>query len=213
MLRWGIIGMRQNSVEVNPMKIIGITGGIGSGKSEVSRLLSEKVNAIIISTDKVAHQLMNKGQISYERIVVEFGSDILDLNLEIDRVKLGEKVYGNSTNLEKLNSMTHPYVVSYILEEIEELKVKKAELLCIETALPLEAKLKEYCHEIWYIYSSKELRENRLKETRGYSSEKIAQIFNSQNTDENYKVISTHMIVNDGSKEKLVEQFMTLLDK
>ena len=92
------------------MKVYGITGGAGTGKSEVIKMLQENFGGCVIMSDEVARELMQKGNISYQLIVEYFGRDILMDDGEIDRKKLADHVFNNKEALEKLNSMTHPYV-------------------------------------------------------------------------------------------------------
>lgn len=197
---------------VKNMKVIGITGGIGSGKSTISNILENNFNAFIISTDAIAHNLMLKGMVSYEKIVDYFGESILDDNKEINRVKLSQCVYGQKDKLFKLNSFTHPYVMKYVKDLIK-IKGKEYPLIGIETALPIEAKLHEICDEIWYVHASSEVRRNRLKETRNYSDEKIDSIFSNQIKEEEYRKISTYEIVNEGSLEKIFDKIQLYVEK
>lgn len=194
------------------MKVIGITGGIGSGKSTISNILENNFNALIISTDAIAHKLMRKGMVSYEKILDYFGEGILDANKEIDRVKLAECVYGQRDKLLLLNSFTHPYVMDYVKELI---KIKEMEfpIIVVETALPREAKLHEICDEIWYVHASYEVRRNRLKSSRNYSDEKIDTIFSNQMKEEEYRMICTHEIVNEGSLEKIFDVIQLYVEK
>lgn len=195
------------------MKIIGITGGVGSGKSTISELLEEKYDAYIISTDKIAHQLMQKGNVSYQFIVEYFGKSILNAEEEIDRLQLGKQVYQDPEQLQKLNSFTHPFVMDYVAKLIQDKRKEGLKLLCIETALPKEAGLDEICDEIWYVYASEEIRKKRLMESRGYSVDKIVSIIKRQSSEEEFQELSTHRIKNDGSMESLQEQIEILLVK
>ena len=92
------------------MKVYGITGGAGTGKSEVIRMLQDDFRGYVIMADEVARELTQKGHVSYRLIVDYFGRDILMEDGEIDRRKLADHVFNNEEALEKLNSMTHPYV-------------------------------------------------------------------------------------------------------
>lgn len=187
------------------MKVIGITGGIGSGKSLVSELLETRLGALIINTDMVAHQLMKKGEVSYNKIVEAFGLHILDSNGEIDRKKLGQEVYGKSDKLKVLNACSHPYVMSHVVNMIE-LNKHNYQLICVETALPIEAGLANICDESWYIHTPIRIRRNRLKESRGYSDEKIDSILTSQLSDEDYRKLTQVEIINDDSVENLFDK-------
>ena len=102
------------------MKVYGITGGAGTGKSEVIKMLQENFGGCVIMSDEVARELMQKGNISYQLIVEYFGRDILMDDGEIDRKKLADHVFNNKEALEKLNSMTHPYVKDEIRKLIAE---------------------------------------------------------------------------------------------
>ena len=102
--------------------VIGITGGIGTGKSTILRILKEKYNFTIFEADKIAHELMMKGNVSYLKIVDYFGNDILDENNEIDRKKLGQKVFNDKKQLEKLNEFVHPEVIHEIQNRIEKIE-------------------------------------------------------------------------------------------
>ena len=195
------------------MKVIGITGGIGSGKSMVADIMREDFQAYLINTDQIAHKLMEKGRISYQLILEYFGEKILTPSGEIDRSALGRLVYQSPEKLLSLNSFTHPYVMDYVRKLIKEKGEENKALICVETALPIEAGLDTFCHAIWYVFSPDNLRRERLKESRNYEDEKIDQIFKTQISDEDYRKASTHVLINDGPREKIAEQIEVLLEK
>ncbi len=195
------------------MKVIGITGGVGSGKSTITKLLKEHYHAFLINTDQIAHMLMQKDMISYNLIVAYFGGSILDQEREIDRSLLGKLVYQDAFKLKQLNSFTHPYVMDYVIKLIQCKKEEKLELICVETALPIEAGLKEFCDQIWYVYAPENVRKVRLKEDRNYSEEKIDNIIKHQLSDEDYRLASTHVLNNYCDIEKIIEQIEVLLVK
>jgi dephospho-CoA kinase len=199
--------------KVKEMKVIGIIGGVGSGKSFVADILEKEFHANLINMDKIAHKLMQKGGISYDFIVEYFGNEILKEDGEIDRAKMAKIVYQNPEQLQKLNSFTHPYVLQYTKNYLEEKRENKEELVCIETALPVEARISEFCDEVWYVFSAMDVRRERLKKGRQYDEQKIEQIFTNQISDENYRKFSTHIIVNESSKAKILEQIEVLLEK
>lgn len=195
------------------MKIIGITGGVGSGKSTISEILEKQYHAFLINTDQIAHMLMQKDMISYNLIVEYFGESILNQSKEIDRGLLGKIVYQNPLKLKQLNSFTHPYVMKYVADLIQIKKNEKTNLLCIETALPIEAGLKDFCDEVWYVSVPEDARKSRLLESRDYSEQKIDTIFKRQISEDEYRKISTHIINNNCSIERLMEQIEVLLEK
>lgn len=195
------------------MRVIGIIGGVGSGKSFVADLLEKEFHAYLINMDKIAHKLMQKDEISYRHILSYFGEDILDKDKEIDRVKLGSIVYQDTEKLLKLNSFTHPFVLDYTRKLLEEKNKEKQELICIETALPGEANIRQFCDEIWYVYTPVEIRKDRLRRDRQYDEVKIERIFKNQLSDEEYNKFSTHILNNDGPKDKIIAQIEVLLEK
>jgi len=195
------------------MKVIGITGGIGSGKSIVCEILQKHYQAFLINMDQIAHSFMEPGEVSYELIVKHFGEDILDEKGQINRKKLGQIVYQNEEALKYLNSCTHPYVLSYVKNLIYEKSLSQEELICVESALPVEGKLKEICDEVWYVKASDTIRRERLLVSRNYSNEKIDSIFSKQISEEQYKEIGTKIIRNETSPDDLIEQIDYLLGR
>lgn len=195
------------------MKVIGITGGVGSGKTTVTDILKDKYGSYLINTDQIAHTLMQKGEISYEKIIEYFGVEVIDQFGNISRSLLGALVYQAPDKLLKLNSFTHPYVMKKVKEIIEQKRIENVPMICVETALPKEAALSGFCDAIWYIYAPEAVRRERLIKSRNYSDEKITGIFKNQLSHDEYIKLSTHMIHTDCSMEKLQEQIQFLLEK
>jgi len=197
------------------MIILGITGGVGSGKSKILYELEEQYNAYIVEADKLAHELMLPGQIIYNNIVATFGETILSQESPgyIDRQKLGNIVFNDKEKLEILNSISHPLVKQRILEIIEEQKTLGTELFVIEAALLIEDGYKAICDKIWYIWVSKEERIKRLMENRGYTREKCISILNSQQDDEFYISNSNIVLDNNGVYEHTSNRIKDLLNK
>ena len=197
------------------MKILGITGGIGSGKSRILYDLKNNYNAYVIEADKLAHELMQPGKSIYNIIVDEFGKDILlkDEPYAIDRAKLGEIVFNDSKSLAKLNCIIHPIVKEDILRQISQKKAEgKTLLFVIEAALLIEDGYKEICDEIWYIWVSREERIRRLIKQRGYTREKCISVFDSQKSDEYYKKYANFTINNEKSYENSSKQLKARLN-
>ncbi len=196
------------------MVIIGITGGVGSGKSKVLYELKENYNAYVVECDKLAHELMLPGNIIYNKIIENFGDDIVEPNIphNIDRKKLGDIVFNNKEKLQLLNSITHPLVKETILSLIETHKLNGTKLFVIEAALLIEDGYSEICDEIWYIWVDKEERINRLTESRGYTREKCISIFNNQKEDSYYKTYAKCTIDNSKTFEYTANQIKDLLN-
>jgi len=182
----------------NEPKIIGITGEVGSGKSEVVKILAQNFKAHAIIADNVARQLCEKGHVSYELIVKKFGNNILLKNGEIDRSKLADIVFGNNELLSELNSYTHPYVKEAILKEVSDVKKKGVyNCIVIEAALLLEDGFQDICDELWYVYSDENIRRERLKTSRNYQEGKINSIMESQSSSSEFRDACDKIIVNN----------------
>ena len=198
--------MMQNK---DDMLILGLTGGIGSGKTAVLTILKEEYDAYIIEADHLAHELMNPGRTVYQGIVDAFGTEILaDTDIDtsvsdeenvatdndqstvsrsIDRKKLGDIVFHDKDKLALLNSISHPLVKEEILRRIEEQKNVGKKLFVIEAALLIQDGYKEICDEIWYIYVDEETRIKRLMKQRGYTEERCRAMFHSQEPESYYR--------------------------
>lgn len=194
------------------MKIIGVTGGAGSGKSEVLKLLKEHFKAHIIMADDVAKKLSEKGGASCELIVSYFGEGILDDEENIDRQKLAAIVFHHPKLLEKLNSFTHPKVKEAILEEIAKIKGEEhCPLIVIEAALLIGAGYENICDEFWYVYSDEAIRRQRMKETRGYSDEKIDSVIKNQLSEEAFRKACQKTIINNTTLDDVLVQLKRLI--
>ncbi|MBR1743983.1 MAG: dephospho-CoA kinase, partial [Lachnospiraceae bacterium] len=167
------------SEERKEMYIIGLTGGVGSGKTEAAKLLQELSGAELLLADELGHLVMKKGTGCYEKIVERFGNEILAVDGEIDRKHLSELVFHDSEKLQALNDIVHPAVLSYMQTYIRERKEKQG-FLILESAIMFESGCDRLCDEVWYISVSREIRERRLLESRGYSSEKSSSIITKQ---------------------------------
>lgn len=180
------------------MKIIGITGGIGSGKSVVLNILKEEHNAYIIEADSLAHRLMEPGETAYKKIVAEFGSHVLAEDKTIDRGKMGGLVFHDREKLEKLNAIVHPAVKQKILQSIDEQRKLGTELFVIEAALLIQDGYKKICDELWYIDCSKELRIKRLMDFRGYTRQRAEAVIASQEPEEFFREHCDKVLENQG---------------
>lgn len=196
------------------MKVIGITGGVGCGKSEVLHFLESRDGVIICKSDEVAKTLQRKGTKCFEEIVNHFGKGILADDGELNRKALAEIVFNDQKELEILNAIVHPAVEDCIREMIRDEREKGTELFFLETALLIESKYDElFCNEVWYIYASDDVRMKRLKYSRGYSEEKIEAIFRSQRTKDEYMECCDRVIDNSRSFEETAVQLLHILDK
>lgn len=196
------------------MKIIGITGGVGCGKSEVIRYIMKKYNCFVIFADDVAKQLQQKGNLCYDRIVELLGVDILAEDGEIDKGKMAVKIFADESLLGRVNAIIHPAVYDFILDKIAEHKKKnEIDFFIIEAALLIECGYGKIVDEMWYVYTTDEIRRERLRKSRRYSDEKITQIFSQQLSYEEFKNASSFVVDNNGAMELAQQQIDDKLEE
>jgi len=196
------------------MKVIGITGGIGSGKSLVADIMIKKHNAYLINSDTIAREQMKPGGASYKGVVDYFGEGILAGDGTIDKEKLSAIVFSDREKLLKLNSLTHPNVLKEVQKIIEEKRRSKTVPYCIiETALMIESGYDFVCDEVWYVHTPECERRKRLKQYRGYSGEQIDAIIRNQSREEDFFKRFDKVIYNDDGIWWLDDQIDKLLDK
>lgn len=188
------------------MHLIGITGGVGAGKSTVLDYLQEKYKARIIRADDIGRDLIQANGACYQEVLSLFGREILGRDLEIDRAKLAAIVYDRPALLEKLNKIIHPRVKERILKEIEEAKAKKEAFVFLEAALLIEGGYHLICQELWYIYASAERRIDRLMKNRSYSRQKCLKIMENQNREETFRKYCAFEVNNEQSVEDMQKQ-------
>jgi dephospho-CoA kinase len=164
------------------MKVIGLSGGIGSGKSTVSRFLKE-LGAVVIDTDKVGHGLFKPDTDAWREVVAAFGWQILTPQGEVDRNKLGEIVFANPGARARLNGIMHPRIHALVKVEIEEYRRQGADLLVLEVPLLLEVSgpsLADEVDEVWITVAPEATVLKRLKERSGMSEEQTLARIRSQ---------------------------------
>jgi len=189
------------------VKVIGITGGIGSGKTKILTFLKENYKCEIIVSDELAKDLCKKGEPCFKPLVDLLGKDVLSKDGEIDKALMAQKIFNEKSLLEKVNGIIHPAVRVFIEEEIETLKKENTlDYLFIEAALLIECGYKEIVDEMWYIYTNIDVRRKRLKESRGYSDAKIDSILKSQLSEDEYRRNCDFEIDNSGLCEDSFEQ-------
>lgn len=194
------------------MFVLGITGGIGAGKSLVLSIIDEEFDAYIVEADKLAHKLMLKGEEAYSQIIDTFGDEILDPDSEqIDRSILGKLVLSDKEMLSRLNAIMHPAVKKYIIDDIKLKEDAGTKLYVIEAALLIQDGYKSICDEIWYISSDREVRIQRLIESRGYSREKAEAFLLNQPSDEFFEINSDKIIKNNENQMKLRAEVVNLI--
>lgn len=189
------------------MKVIGITGGVGAGKSSVLKYIEENVRCEIIYADSLAATLQKKGQVCYDKLISLLGEEIIGTDGEINRPKMAEIIFGDDKLLEAVNNIVHPAVEQFIRDRIEYLRNNDiVDFLFIEAALLIECGYKEIVDEMWYIYASEDVRRKRLKQSRNYSDEKIDSIMESQLSEDKFRAGSDVVIDNSKDMEDTILQ-------
>lgn len=184
------------------MRLIGITGGVGAGKTEVLAYIKSSCNCRIELADEVAHRVKEKGMPAYERLVELLSEEVLDIEGEIDKGKMAQMIFSDMSLLKKVNEIIHPAVKEYITQEIDkEQKLNRFDFFFFEAALLIEEEYLDILDEIWYIFTREEIRRERLKASRGYSDEKISQIMKAQLPEDEFRKHCAFVIDNNQSLE------------
>lgn len=195
------------------MRVIGITGPIGSGKSTVTGILLKSYGAKIINADDIYKEIVKAGQKALKEIVDSFGSGILDNSGELDRRKLGEIVFKDSEKLKLLNSITHKYVVERIIREININRAScEVQVLGLECPIPVEHGFVDVADEIWVVTARMETRIKRIMNRNNLSYDEAIDRINSQKSEEEYIKIARHVIYNNGDILALEEKIKELIN-
>ncbi|MGE5676528.1 MAG: dephospho-CoA kinase [Pseudomonadota bacterium] len=191
----------QNS-KVGSYMVIGLTGGIASGKSTVSAKLKE-LGAAVIDADIVAREVVSKGEIAYNKIVQSFGEGILLPSGQINRKKLGSVVFADKEKLALLNSITHPEITSRIQERVRELKAAGEKVIVVDAAILIEMGLYKYVDSVWVVAVDRETQIKRLIERDRFDYKEAENRINSQFTNEMRRKYANVIIDNGKSVEEV----------
>lgn len=189
------------------MKVIGITGGVGAGKSRILYLLKEIYGAKILLADEVAKDLMEPGKPGYEMVKKALGADILKPDGTIDRQALARLIFQDETIRKAVDQIIHPMAWKAIEEKISAFQ---GELLVVEFAI-MKQERDDTFDEMWYVYTSEDNRRKRLAEGRGYTGERTRQMMESQPSESEYRARCSRVIDNNGSIEDVKAQLAAIL--
>jgi dephospho-CoA kinase len=188
-------------------KLIGITGGVGSGKSTALKYLEDTYDAKVLYADKIGSRLQKKGGVCYAPMVELLGEGILASDGEIDRAKTAEIVFGNEEILKQINAIVHPAVRREVFGLVDEYRSANPEtVIFLESAIFVEAGYLDFLDELWLVVTDEKTRSERLSESRGYSKEKFDSVIRRQMSDDEYKVYADHVLINNGEKKDLYRQ-------
>lgn len=208
------------------MKIIGVTGGVGAGKSEILHYIETHYNARVLLADEAAHAIEAPGGAIYEPLIqlldrypvpVTDGAEAAPITLPdgmINKPEMARRIFSVPELLEQVNQLVHPAVKTYILDEsAREKKAGRLDFFIVEAALLIEAGYKEHMDELWYIYCDENERRRRLRASRGYSDEKIDNILRSQLSEQEFRDNADVVIDNSGSIEAACAQVDAALSR
>ena len=194
------------------MKIIGLTGGIGSGKSTVSQFLAE-LGAVILDADKVGHEAFKPNTEAWHEVVAAFGRQILAPSGEVDRKKLGEMVFSNPEALSRLNQIMHPRMYDMMKAQIEEYRRQGVEVIVLEAAILIEANWLSLVDEVWATVAPEAMVLERIKKQRGLEeAQTLARIRSQLSSEERVKHADV-VINNDGELDEVKAKVKELWER
>lgn len=188
------------------MRVIGLTGGIASGKSTVSRILGT-LGAEIIDADRIAREVVEPGQKCLDMIVEEFGKGVLKSDGTLDRKKLGAIVFGDSLKLKRINEITHPEIRRVIAGKLKDIEEKgKYDVAVIDAAVLIESGMDDMADEVWLVYTDHDTQLERLKNRDGLGAKEAESRIASQMPVSEKIRFSDRIIDNSGTVEHTKEQ-------
>lgn len=201
---------------LSEMKVIGLTGGIGSGKTTVSQFLAE-LGAVIIDADKIGHEAFKPNTEAWQEILAAFGKQIFTSNGDINRKKLGEMVFTNPESLLRLNRIMHPRMREIVKTQIEDYRHQEVDVVVLEAPVLLEAGWTSLVDEVWVTVASEATILKRLKERSELSKQKALTRIHSQLSSEE-RVRHANVVINTdcslgelkATVEKLWQKLQTL---
>lgn len=188
------------------MKVIGLTGNIGCGKSVVARMF-EELGARVIDADRIARLVVEPGESAWKEIVQTFGEAILNSDGTINRGKLGEIVFNDKEKREALNRITHPRIVERIKEVIEDFRKENVEVVIVEAALIVEkGGMKPLINDLIVVTADEETQIRRLIERNALSREEALSRIKSQMPLSEKVKYATYVIDNSGTLDEMRKQ-------
>ncbi|MCM1046183.1 MAG: dephospho-CoA kinase [Candidatus Gastranaerophilales bacterium] len=186
---------------------IGITGGVGAGKSEILHYIKTHYKCRVYLADEVAHLVKRPGTKCFDELKTLLGGDIVAASGEIDRALMAERIFADPELLAQVNDIVHPAVRAFLLERLAEAKADpEVELFFVEAALLIETGYRELVDEMWYIYADEGSRIERLREGRGYGEEKSRRIMERQLTEAVFRENCDFVLDNSGPIEDSYRQ-------
>ena len=194
------------------MIIIGVTGNIGSGKSTVCQFLAE-LGAAVIDADEAAQEVYKPHSQVWQKIIDTFGTEVLQPNGEIDRVKLAQLVFSNPEALAQLNEIVHPEAYQLVKERIKNYRRLGTKVVALEAALLIEANWTTLVDKVWLVTASPDIALQRLTSHPGADRNQILARLKSQTPDEKKMKSADEVIYNEGDINELHKKITALWNK
>ena len=192
------------------MRVIGLVGGIGSGKSTAAAMLAE-LGADVLSADAIGHEVYRPGTPGFAAVVGEFGREIVGAGGEIDRRKLGALVFSDPSRLDRLNAIVHPLIRDEIASRIAGLRATGGpRVVVLEAAILLEAGWRDLVDEVWLATAGRGNVVQRLGDQRGLSAAEADARIARQMSDAERRAAADVVVENDGSLESLRDRIRAL---
>ncbi len=212
MLSMEIPGMRQNRNSL----VLGVTGGIGSGKSTVCQILS-RLGAVIIDADDISRQMVMPGEKALTELSNTFGTDIIDEYGQLKRKRLAEIVFKDEGKLQNLNNIMHKHVANKIQDRVDQLVKKKSKVIVIDAPIPIKTGFLDLCDQVWTVSAPMDLRIDRIYKRNGMTYNEAVSRIKSQISEEEYISIADTVIYNNCDyfhlEEQVKHQFNSVLEK
>lgn len=204
--------MRRNKDSI----VIGVTGGIGSGKSTVSQILQE-LGAVVIDADAICRQIVMPGEKALNELIDTFGRDIVDERGQLKRKMLADIVFNDKIKLKMLNAIMHKHVGQIIQDRVQELVTRKTKVIVIDAPIPIKTGFLDLCDRVWTVSAPMDLRIDRVYKRSGMTYDEAVSRIKSQIGEEEYTSIANTVIYNDKDylhlKEEVINQLNNILEK
>lgn len=198
------------------MRIIGLTGGIASGKSTVSEEL-QRLGAAIVDADKVAWQLAEPHQHIWQAYVLRYGKSVINDDDSLNRQAVAERVFSNKDELKWMNEMAHPLIRAEMFRQIDDLRQKEKDgdntVVILDVPLLFEGGWQSMTDETWLVYTSEQNQIARLKLRNGIEEAEARKRIASQMSLSEKKKLADFTISNNGTKDELLEKIRTLWEQ
>lgn len=188
--------------------VLGITGGVGSGKSRILDILKEDYGFCVIQADQVSRELMQPGMECYNAVTAYLGPSVVNEDGSLNRPVMADIIFHDPVRKQRVDELTHPLVWNAVMDKVMTAAQKR---VVIEAAIPSK-EFRDKCGKMWYVYTSKENRIERLQKNRGYTREKSLSIMENQVSDQEFRSYCDAVIDNNNSLEETKTQIGRLLE-